>query len=144
MSYETRFLEAVKTSVQARISRHALTDVTADMMIEDITNSMLLRLTATVYEDPNVRKTDKHVIREQVSHPTWKHALIASLPKTALFRRRFLGYFFDIDPMWGGRRITHTVEVTRRGVFPDVRYPDSFGRIQYVYQTTPNYSTETL
>lgn len=141
-SYETRFVEAVQLGAQQAISKyalHGLHDVDIEPVADMMGNSLILTLRAHVYEDPNSRAEKKHVIREQVTHPTWKHALIASLPKTALFRRRLLGYYFDIDPMWGGRRVTHTVTATRRGVFPEMtqRFPETFGRIQYITHFGP-------
>jgi hypothetical protein len=138
-SYETATLEAVRLCVQQAVSKELLGAQNIEFVAEEMSRQMIFRLRAMVYEDPKQRRRDVHRIVEECAHPTWKHALIASLPEAALYRRRFLGYLWDIEPMYANTRVVHEVAVTARGLFPDmsIHYPKELGTIQYMTKIEP-------
>jgi hypothetical protein len=113
-------------------------------VVDEIAHQIVVRLRAYVYEDPKQRRHETYRVVENRAHPSWKHALIASLPENALYRRRFLGYLWEISPTYANTRVVHEVAFKARALFPDmsIHYPKELGRVQYVTQIEPMGSRE--
>lgn len=80
---------------------------------------------------PGNKKTETKTVVEDPRYPTWKHQLIAELPKG--FRRRFLERFFRVNAL-ERKIVTHTFTADTGYIFPETNYafPDSFGRISFL------------
>lgn len=121
-----------------------LHDARVDVVEDHVSQALVARLEAAIWSDPEktLRQEWKHT--DEVRHPSWKHALIADLPDEALYRRRFFGYLWDIDPAYKGRLRRRTLGFERRVIFPEMRnaYPESFGRVAYAVQTNPMFTEE--
>ncbi len=135
-AFKTDIIQPVKVAMVQRISRQLAASTSVDVIAELVTDTYMVKLQSLVYEDPRKHTIKDYVVEEELAHPTWKHALIASLPVEAQFRRRFLGFFWDISPMYETTIKTHTVRLEGRALFPDMNrvYPNEFGPVQYVTQ----------
>lgn len=141
ISYETAVLEKLKLSISHAVSRQMLSGIqgiSVDSMVSEITDSLLLRLRAFVLNDPKRNFNKVYEFSYVQAHPTWKHALVASLPEGS-FRRRWCHFFWDIPLDYKNTRVTQRVEVDVKGIFPEstMQYPDSLGPIHYVTHINP-------
>jgi hypothetical protein len=137
VSFETKTLERLQVAVNTAISNQMLHgikvgSVESSRMLEMLADRMVYQLRAYVWTDPEKSRTETHTFTYTKAHPSWRHALVASLPEGS-FRRRFLHFFWDIPFDYQNTRVTETVEVFIPAVLPEMQmdYPKQFGRIHF-------------
>lgn len=134
MSYEAEFstlvLERARFKASSMVTRQLLANADVRQMVDMMSDRLLVHLEAEVLEDRNLRRSIDYQVTEDPVYDSWRHWLVASLPVNS-FRRRFLAYLWEIDPLYKGRRRIHELHIQRRGLFPEntMRYPDSLGRV---------------
>ena len=110
------------------ISKGLITDrASLEVMSNYTAQTFLVRFREHVLTQDIERKTYKIV--EEPVFETPRHAYLASLPRRS-FRRRFLGYFWGIDPEnIPAKRRVHEVVADAFINYPDYRVPEHVGRV---------------
>lgn len=133
MSFETKTLDALKFAVQHRLSRYALSQsIDIDTMLHEITNSLVMKLEATILSDPERSAVERRTITYEDAHPNWKYQLVSELPERS-FLRRWAAKFWDVPEDYSKTRVTHVFKVDVKTIFPEntMVYPEHLGRPHY-------------
>lgn len=141
MEFTTKVLERLDLGIRTAISKYMLHGVRHEALepiLDDMAQSIVLRLRAHVWSDPERDYRKTHEVTYTQAHPTWKHHLVASLPEKSWWRG-FLHYFWDIPTDYANKRITEKIEVHVPSIFPEntYHYPEHLGRVHHPISITP-------
>jgi hypothetical protein len=102
------------------ISKHVLAASRIERVEDLVKDQILLRIEKEILTE----KIDEqvHRIEEEPYYPSPRHAFLDTLP-AGTFRRRFLSYFWGIDPAWEPQRLVHEVVVKRWVNLPEHGVP---------------------
>jgi hypothetical protein len=120
---EQRLYQAVKELSTRQLADPPMVNV----MVNHAAQKFLIEMRAKILTHDIEKKVYR--VEEEPVYPDGRHAYLDSLPKRS-FRRRFLGYFWGIDPdnVPAKRRI-HEVTLDAFVAFPEYRVPDNMGRV---------------
>lgn len=119
---ETILLDRIKYAAQTRINMEVLHRAEVDSMMDYLCNQLILRVTTEVAQQKIDAQTIE--IEEAPVYASPRHAYLDSLPEGS-FRRRFLCYWWDIDPTEPlSTRRTHTITLNRWINYPNYVIPN--------------------
>ncbi len=138
----TATLERISLGVRVALSRQflhgvELNDSYASTELDALADRIALQLNASVWSDPSISHNKTYELTYE-KHPTWKHALVASLPMGSL-RRRWCCFFWHIPLGYVATKVTQYVNVHVPAVLPEMqaRFPNDFGRVMFPISITP-------
>jgi hypothetical protein len=103
--------------------------IETDWFVRRLTDQTIFRFWKYVYGEKLGVGT--LTFREAPVYESPRHAFLASLPDGS-FRRRFLAYFWGIDPQKPLYKIKeHVVTVERWANLPDLQYPPGMGPVVF-------------